>query len=215
MLSMWPRRRRASAHLSDDELLTTLFPTAERGRLVRSDGDIGTHLGTCAACATRWTELNAFLDNTAEVTESTFDATFPAGRPATQRAQILRRLEHALDRGAARILRFPKGSRPFTASWQGAHRWPTAAAAAGLLVGLILGQFLHLHPESPAARVPNVVDIGADLPAVASTEPPFPATSDEAFMDELELVLSRPQVSELSALDAITPRIRGVAVNVW
>ncbi len=39
--------------------------------------------------------------------------------------------------------------------------------------------------------------------------------SDDTFLDDLEVILSRPQVPELSPLDEITPQIRAVSVNVW
>lgn len=36
---------------------------------------------------------------------------------------------------------------------------------------------------------------------------------EENFLRDLELSLSGPQISELTALDAITPRTREVAIN--
>ena len=41
------------------------------------------------------------------------------------------------------------------------------------------------------------------------------ALEDDAFLDEIDLMLVAPRIPELDPLDEITPRIREVAVSPW
>jgi hypothetical protein len=86
-------------------------------------------------------------------------------------------------------------------------RWIAAAAAAGLIVGVGLGQLMDLRrpfapPAPPMAQVSApIAPLGAELRFQTVS-----ATRDEAFLSELDASLSRAGVPELRALDAFTPR---------
>ena len=92
-----------------------------------------------------------------------------------------------------------------------------------LLLGIAVGQLLHFHPEQTMTSL----EASLEPPIVASetAREQRPQTrisstdsvieSDDTFLDDLEVILSRPQVPELSPFDEITPQIRAVSVNVW
>ena len=102
------------------------------------------------------------------------------------------------------------------------RRWLGATAAAGLVAGFGIGQLMHIHPEPSEETVDatrNAALVSPEAPPLRpSSQPPADdssAATDDLFLDELELVLSGPQVPQLSPLDELTPRIRDVAVDVW
>jgi len=140
------------------------------------------------------------LDATTEADES-----FPAERLAAQHAQVFRRLE-ASER-PARVIAFPRFAQPLTSRTSHASRWIAAAAAAGLIVGVGVGQLMDLRhslsmqPTTQARVAPAPIPRGFDPRIQAVT-----ATRDEAFLSELDATLSRAAVPELRALDAFTPR---------
>jgi hypothetical protein len=132
------------------------------------------------------------------------DEAFPAERLAAQHSQILRRIE-ALER-PARIIRFPKHTRPVIGERSGARRWIAAAAAAGLVVGVAAGQLLDLRDALGPRTQQHVVST-----KTATRQPAgLPPQSDEAFLLDLEEAALSPRVPELAALDAFTPRLRDI-----
>lgn len=219
-------------HLGDDELLELLNTGSQ-------PSSAATHLSQCEVCAKRSTKLQNFLSGLAETNEAAQTRTFPLDRLSTQRERIMRRLRRSVEPARrGRVLSFPALVRPVLAGVHRTSRWLGAAAAAGLVVGITVGQFLHVHPElgglaeqaemqqaQQAQQTQQTMTTSIDAPAMASsaalerpstasfTEPA--AEYDDPFLDELELMLSSPQVAELSPLDEITPRIREVAVNLW
>ena len=73
------------------------------------------------------------------------DAHFDERALEAQRARILQRIDLAGQR--ARVIPFPGAAepvRPVTGSQS--RRWISVAAAAGLLIGLVSGQLLHVIP---------------------------------------------------------------------
>jgi len=123
-----------------------------------------------------------------------------------QRQRILQRIEQAGH--PARVLRFPTTSSTTRPSVGGvSRRWISAAAAAGLLIGLGTGQLLHVMPGDnwlnrdiarPAAQAPT--GHLAVIPAVAITT----VDADNALLDAIELAVSSRGASELRALDDLT-----------
>ena len=193
-------------HVPDHVLLDLMRGSAEGDGVSREATKA--HVSACVSCADRLAQLTTFLDAITEESAAAFDDTVSTARLATERARIMRRVERAAGQGrAARILRFPVFARPALAAVGRVHRWIGAAAVAGVLTGIAIGQFVHLHadPEPLTAR--------AEGPARVSTEAPTTA-SDEQFMQELELALTSPRVSALVALDEMTPLLREVSINV-
>ena len=224
-MTVWSRigRRLGSGHLADDELLELLIPASIDTR----SSEARDHLNQCDQCGNRSIKLQTFLNGLAETNETSLEQVFPVGRLGTQRERIMRRLRRSVQPARpGRVLSFPALARPAFAGIHRARRWLAAAAVAGLVAGIGAGQFLHIHPEpavTPAVTMEEASMAGAETAPVSPVQqqpstPSFtdPAVgSEDAFLDELEMMLSSPQVPVLSPLDEITPRIREVAVNVW
>jgi hypothetical protein len=166
------------------------------------------HLGVCTACRTRFASFSEWLDDVRVDAAAEADEVFPADRLAAQYAQIFRRIE-AGER-PARVIAFPKHSTPLTSRTSHASRWIAAAAAAGLIVGVGVGQMMDLRHlgQAGAARV----EARLSTPGRPAVLPPIAASitttsGDEAFLSDLDASLSRPSVPELRAIDDFTPRV--------
>jgi hypothetical protein len=192
-------RLRLSRHLNDAALAAIWTDGSLSG--VRPSHP---HLRACAACRSRFVTFSAWLEELRVEATAEADKMFPAERLAAQQAQILRRLEAA--ERPARIIAFPKFSRPLASHSSSASRWIAAAAAAGLIVGVGVGRMDFRTPmtsrgpevETRIAKAPDRPEGG--IRSVSA------AVGDEAFLSELDASLSRPAVPELRALDEFTPR---------
>src|SRR5213075_3472379 len=102
--------------------------------------------------------LSSWLDTLQSDATTEADEAFPPERLAAQHAQIFRRLEAA--ERPARVIAFPKFAQPLTSRTSHASRWIAAAAAAGLIVGVGVGQLMDLRhsltvqPTTQARVVP-------------------------------------------------------------
>jgi len=149
--------------------------------------------------------LSSWLDTLRLDATTEADESFSPERLATQHAQIFRRLEAA--ERPARVIAFPRFTQPLTSRTSHASRWIAAAAAAGLIVGVGVGQLMDLRhslsnqPTTQARVAPVTMARGLD-PRVQ----PVNVARDEAFLSELDASLSRAAVPELRAIDAFTPR---------
>jgi hypothetical protein len=96
--------------------------------------------------------------------------------------------------------------------------WVSAAAAAGLFVGLGLGTVYYSQTpgDDQQAVIGTTIAAPADAAAVNAVEsasvlvPALVGDVSEQFLSELELALERPHTPELLALDELTPRVREV-----
>ncbi|MEO8521478.1 MAG: hypothetical protein ABI603_08950 [Acidobacteriota bacterium] len=186
---------RRSHHLDD----AALAAVCAENRLAARPGH--PHLADCATCRARFTQLEGWLDQLKADTVAEADELFPAERLAAQRAQIFRRLEAA--EHPTRVIAFPKFAPPATSRSSGTPRWIAAAAAAGLIVGVGVGQmmdFRHLASSRPSG-VQARLSVQQSEPASPSRE----TAGDEAFLRDLDASLSRPSVPELRAFDEFTP----------
>jgi hypothetical protein len=191
----------------DDAALAEIWSDAA---LTPGERPAHAHLDACASCRVRYTALDEWLQGIGSVARAEADEAFPAERLAAQQSQILRRIE-ALER-PARIIVFPKHTRPAIGERTGARRWVAAAAAAGLVVGIAAGQLLDLRDalgrrdQRFAQQRPLEPTLSANIQPVnlASLQ------SDEAFLQDLEEAATSPRVPELAALDAFTPRLRDI-----
>ena len=194
-------RLRLTAHL-DDAGLTAIWTDGWASGLRQQHP----HLESCAACRARFNELSSWLETLCADATDEADENFSPERLKTQHAQIFRRLEAAVR--PARVIAFPRFAQPLTSRTSHASRWIAAAAAAGLIVGVGVGQLMDLRhslspPASTQARVtPATLPLRIDPSRVQ----PVNATRDEAFLSELDASISRAAVPELRALDAFTPR---------
>lgn len=135
------------------------------------------------------------------------DAHFDDRALEAQRARILQRIELAGQR--ARVLPFPNGlagARPVSAT---SRRWISAAAAAGLLIGLVTGQLLHIMPgDSWVHRQPVRMEPAPDSRAAGGpvfvTAPVADPDPDNVLLDAIDLAVSRGGATELRALHELT-----------
>ena len=200
-------------HLQEDRLFNSYL--AERGGEAL-DPPVAEHLADCAACATRYAELMAFMDALRRDGGAEADAIFTPERLRLQQQQIVRRI--ALLGRPARVLSFPGRlvRRTIDASAsRTAPRWVAAAAAAGLFVGVAVGaSFQWRSPlqnrqsflaDASRARAPRM------SPVATRGSGPADVASDDAFLSDLETALERPHTRELQAFDALTPHVREIS----
>jgi hypothetical protein len=187
----------------DDAALAEVWTTAS------GDPASNAHLVSCAACRARFDEFAEWLEALRTDATVEADAAFPAERLAAQQAQIFRRLEAA--ERPTRVIVFPRATQPVSETRSTAYRWITVAAAAGLVLGVALGQWLDLsHRFGPQPALSS--DVAVAAPAADQPEMVFQTTrtiSDEALLSELDASVSmHPSVEPLRAIDTITPRSR-------
>jgi hypothetical protein len=211
-----------SRHLADADLVGLLVPGSDVP--TASDAANRNHLSHCEVCADRSADLQRLLDGLSDTAQADVDSHVSPKRLAIQRDKIVRRLRRSVGPAqTAHVLRFPSLAPPTLTRVHQATRWLTAAAVAGLIVGLGAGQYLHLHPgtestdtlleETDTAQNPTASN-GPTLASSGVGDIWF-ALEDEAFLDEVDLMLVTPRIPELDPLDEITPRIREVSVSPW
>jgi hypothetical protein len=163
------------------------------------------HLRACAECRARYAAFTGWLDGVRADGLAEADEAFPAERLAAQQSHILRRLD-VLGR-PAKVLAFPRFARPVSVQRSGRQRWIASAAAAGLLVGVGLGQFVNFHrPVSQPAAVGAPSQIVARTPDRAGIQPASFTISDETLLYGTELSSSSARVPEtLRPIHDITP----------
>ncbi len=182
-------------HLSEDALVAAWY-----------SGVCPAHLDTCDLCTERALDVSRWLEQTRELGMAEADAAFPAERLAAQQAQILRRLEQ-LDR-PSKLLSFPRVAAATAGHHDFASRehrhfagWILAAAAAGLILGVIGGRLSTWQPTAPAVHT-----------SAAATAPRTPKAPDTLrSLDQgadllLESDPGQPQIRSLSAIDRMTPQ---------
>ena len=208
-LSAWMRRAWPSRHLTDQELLETVVDAGTDDRAASSSA--AAHAAGCAMCAARREQLRSALGRLSEAAEAAFEAAVTPARLTTQRRRILRRIEHAAAPGAARLLRFPAAAAPAWAGATPARRWFAAALAAGFIVGALAVGWVDVARNLPAGEPPTA-SVPMLTPAANTASPG--AAADEELMRDLEEALAAPGISPLTTLDAMTPRLREVAIDI-
>ena len=163
------------------------------------------HLHACAECRLRFASFSAWMNEIrSDAAEDAAEALSPE-RLAAQQAAISRRLE--LFERPARVIAFPK-SGDGTSRQSPMRRWVTAAAAAGLIAGMGLGQMFNIRLWSPQ---PTQVRTSRSDPGSTSTArgpvalPAVASISDETMFAELEEIAT-PRYEALRAYDTFTPR---------
>ena len=183
-------------------------------RLTLGDAEAGRpaekHLQACGECRARYAAFTSWLETVRADALADADDAFGPERLASQQAHIARRLE-ALEH-PARVIAFPF-ARPASSHQNSPRRWVAVAAAAGLVVGLGLGQMLEF--ASSPARQPETVSQGqiargnTPIESGRMAVQPIAHTNDESFLDVVDLAPSQIRVPEsLQYLNAITPGSR-------
>ena len=177
-------------HLSEDALVD-----------VWATGIRPAHLDSCEECGHRALEMSRWLEDVQAIGRADADVVFSEDRLATQRDSVMQRLAQ-LDR-PSKVISFPAAAlaaRDAQAGRRGSPGWLLAAAAAGLMIGVVSMELSHMIPFG-----------GTQTPApIVATAPSGPDGSsvDEAGL--LDGVFDRPSFGALNALDEMTPRVADV-----
>ena len=129
------------------------------------------------------------------------DAHFDDRALETQRHKILARLANIGN--PAKVIRFPKAGVVEPPANRPNRGWISAAAAAGLIIGLLGGQLVHLVPQNRRLS-PMATSIAPSAPAAGPTFVPVTAVDDDGLLGEIELVMQARTANELRALDEFT-----------
>lgn len=129
------------------------------------------------------------------------DAHFDDRALETQRHRILARLANLGH--PAKVIRFPNAPSGELPSTGVNRRWISVAAAAGLLIGILGGELVHIiqpparQPSPMASSIaPSVPSRPAYLPAMAST--------DDQLLDEIDHAVQLRSAAELRVLAELT-----------
>ena len=150
----------------------------------------------------READMNAALEAFRAAACAEADAHFDERALESQRHKILARLAHLGQ--PAKVIRFPKSTYVEIPKIAVNKRWISVAAAAGLLIGLLGGQLVHLMPQPTRRLSPMATSIAPSAPARPSFVP-VSASVDDGLLGEIELVMQVRIAHELRALDEFTP----------
>lgn len=202
-------------HPADDRLIAVYF-----GDEAASDDDrraVRQHLHGCETCTWRYTELTAPLERLRQDAASEADEAFSPARLDAQRARIMERLEGQAD--APRVIPFPASQARLDRAviHRPISRWIAAAAAAGLLVGVMAGRMSDWSARpanSPSAAVAQSVRAPVvDAPETMTDSPSVEAREgDELMLSEIDAAVRTQRIAALSALDEMTPHLRPEAM---
>jgi len=194
-------------HVTDTDL-TAVWADARLGESTPTAA--GTHVRECPACRARLAQLSTWLDSLRAEARQEADEAFPRERLAAQQAQIFRRLE-AMER-PARVLAFPRFTRVMSGPNVGRQRWIAAAAVAGMVVGIGLGQTFDFHRTAPSdargGSAPQQVARTTPVGGPMGVQPISAVQSDEAFLYQESSVAAERVPESLRSLHEITPGAR-------
>lgn len=197
-------------HVATDRLTALAFVSrAPEASLSADELDSLEHVAACEQCASRLTSLTLDADEGRDAAFARADALFDDQRLETQRVRILDRLAHLGQ--SARVLRFPGRPRETVMPVpSGNRRWVTAAAA-GLIIGLVTGQLLHLAPTDPSSSAARDQAASIFRAPVQQWSPPrttvtpSQAISDDELLLAVDASVQLRRARSLRALDALTP----------
>ena len=199
------KRLGLNRHVSEADL-TTMWADVRLG--VAPQTAAAAHVRECTTCRSRLTSLSNWLDGLRTDARHEADEAFTRDRLAAQHAQILRRLE-AMER-PARVLAFPRLKNAISVRHVGRQGWIASAAAAGLIVGIGLGQTFNFRNATGADRfdhAPQIVRSGGGQNGIVLQ--PINAVSDELFLYDEEPARATEHIPEsLRSLHEITPSAR-------
>jgi hypothetical protein len=147
--------------------------------------------------------LEASLEKYRAAAYAEADAHFDDRALEAQRHKILDRLAHLGQ--PAKVIRFPKAPQGDLPIGGVNRRWISVAAAAGLIIGLLGGQLVHLLPQQPRRGAPMATSIAPSAPSPGPSFVPASTTADDGLLGEIELVMQVRATGELRALDEFTP----------
>jgi anti-sigma factor RsiW len=154
------------------------------------------HLEHCGECQARHSEFVSLLADASRAATAATDAAFSDERLTRQRDAIMERV--ALASSSGRLITFPAGpARPAVpAGPTTGSRWVAAAAAAGLVIGLLGGHLSHDLTQPSTAMRANATAIAQAVPR---------GLAEDELLGLLETALEETGPSALRPLDALTP----------
>lgn len=193
----------AGTHLSDDRLIdVSLGGTPDRHEV--------RHLEGCSACEGRRADVVRLLADCSDAAAAGADAAFPPDRLARQRARILQRLDEEMRPG--RVITFPAARATDVTSFRSrpGMRWIAAAAAAGLVIGVLAGYATRgiAGRPAPAARIAALAPESEPILRAVPT-----SLAEEEFLGLVEIAIEDSSASALRPLDDLTPRVWDVAAR--
>jgi hypothetical protein len=183
-------------HLSDSQLIVACQPVPDdQGHPGHGYLD---HVEHCPPCRARHDAVARMLDDARRTAELAAEDAFPLERLAQQRDRILARVDELCRAG--KILTFPS-AHPRNVPAQPSHRtrWVAAAAAAGLVVGLLGGHLTRDFSSRPSLLGRHAVQAGVIL------RPARPLPSEDELLGQVEVAFEGTGPSALRTLDALTP----------
>jgi hypothetical protein len=188
-------------HLTDAQLIEASMGRAAVAGLPRQDPDhIELHIHGCAECRARHDALRGLLAETSSAAQADADAAFPPDRLSRQHTRIMEGVE--LLTQAGRVISFPSAfGRVTPPSAASGSRWVAAAAAAGLVVGLLGGHLTHDLRVQPSATLAGRAPASAARAVVAPASQP----GEEELLGQVEVAFEGRGPSALRPLDALTP----------
>jgi hypothetical protein len=192
-------------HVPPERLTVLALGLDEAGS--RDDQAALAHAAECDTCHRELSRLASEFGALRLEAAREADAHFDEIALEMQRNRILDRLAHLGQ--SARVLPFPgtsrnRGAQPGVVN----RRWISAAAAAGLLIGIFAGQLLHLVADNRGGQVAAPLAQQASArtggPAVVPASAAL-AISDDDLLGEIDVAVQRRRAPELLALDALTP----------
>lgn len=198
------------AHMPTERLAVLALAGAEDAQDV--DGEALAHVSACQACAAKLSQLVASFDDLRDESHREADARFPEAALEAQRTRVLDRLAHIGH--AARVLHFPMRAtsanpvRPVVN-----RRWVSAAAAAGLLIGLVTGQVMHVTPWERARHVEQRATAGAVTPISQPGFVPIASTAsltDYVSLTEVDSAVQLRRAADVVMFDTLTPSLSDI-----
>lgn len=119
-----------------------------------------------------------------------------------QRHKILARLANLGH--SAKVIPFPISSHVEAPAAGVNRRWISVAAAAGLIIGLLGGQIVHLVPQPARRLAPMASSIAPSATSAGYVPARVSIPQDDGLLGEVDLAVQFRTASELRALDELT-----------
>tara|TARA_Y100000588_G_scaffold344752_1_gene391293 strand:+ start:248 stop:985 length:738 start_codon:yes stop_codon:yes gene_type:complete len=226
----------SARHLTDDELTAVATGETVAQRTLA-------HLDQCQRCASSLVHAADAIDLLQEEASASFDKAYTTERHQAQRRRIGRRLATLVGtESPGKVIHFPFSGRPLPQLSARSGHWIAVASAASLVIGVSAGQLLHFHaaPAKPissdgvavtesAQTVPLTFDMtgtvklpllgdGLQHPAgewsSLTLEEFDELMGNPAFFGNDDLALTNFLMSEFGSIDALTPHVSDLPVNI-
>ena len=147
---------------------------------------------------------DAVIDAYRAAAHAEADAHFDDRALEAQRHKILARLANLGH--PAKVIRFPVHAPVEAPVAPVNRRWISVAAAAGLIIGLLGGQVVHLVPQQTRRLSPMASSIAPSASSVTSYAPArISLPQDDGLLGEVDFAVQLRSASELRTLDELTP----------